>query len=351
MDREPEERSFARPRMSGHASRGHEGRMQRPVSLSVFNSPTATYMWPGFQAASQMDHPPVIYVNYEREPTRSASNSVSSQQDSPIILPHPLSRHDRSVSTLLPRKRRSSSPAGRALPAESSSVVKILEPLRRVHLVETPARSLPSMKHQQGDCTASPPRESPQSSSEHGRQPSPSVPYTYRHESSPSTSDASDPSSSVPPTIHRASPKGDPEEWEQYARPTTSPDGTSRKWLCTWVTVDSDKRINCCYMSKKQLVKRHVETTHLRYKPFVCEVCGKGFPQKTSLDTHMHGHTGSTPHECRYGCGMSFKDPARRHRHMVDEHGYVPRQSKKKHKSGQPPQDPSDFESLRPWNA
>jgi hypothetical protein len=119
-----------------------------------------------------------------------------------------------------------------------------------------------------------------------------------RHEDSPCTSDTSD------PHITRAAipAKSESDEWEKYACFTL--DGTTRKWLCTWPTESGGQ---CNYMSKKQLVKRHVETTHLRYKyatlviyefhllsllisrPFVCCICSKGFPQKTSLDTHMHG--------------------------------------------------------------
>ena len=121
-----------------------------------------------------------------------------------------------------------------------------------------------------------------------------------------------------------------------------------------------------CVISKRPGIYEHPSLIWLILRPFVCGVCGKGFPQKTSLDTHMHGQwvmfyscthaqlippisTGSTPHACRYNCGMWFKDPARRHRHMVDEHQYVPRQSKKKHTNGQP-QDLSDFESVQQWN-
>jgi hypothetical protein len=35
-------------------------------NLSVFNAPTATFMWPGFQASSQMNTTPKIYVDYTR---------------------------------------------------------------------------------------------------------------------------------------------------------------------------------------------------------------------------------------------------------------------------------------------
>ena len=72
----PEERS---------RNEARQPRPSYPLSLSVFNAPTATYMWPTFQAASQMKHPPVIYVNYNKGHTGSASvSSVSSLHNSPL---------------------------------------------------------------------------------------------------------------------------------------------------------------------------------------------------------------------------------------------------------------------------
>ncbi|KAG1806818.1 uncharacterized protein HD556DRAFT_1303194 [Suillus plorans] len=314
----------------------HHSRQQRPVSLSVFNAPTATYAWERYEPESQIPYPRPLYVDYiGRSSTRSASSSsISSLRDSPGMprLSRSPALSDRSISTptLLPQKRRSSSPAGHY---HASSVTKIMEPLRPYQRTSTPPEmiSSPPLHRSQSDRHVSARHSILSGGNERHRQ----------HEDSPCGSDSSDQSHITRPTIP---PKSDSEEWEKYACFTL--DGTTRKWLCTWSTESGGQ---CKYMSKKQLVKRHVETTHLRYKPFVCGVCGKGFPQKTSLDTHMHGHTGSTPHACRYNCGMWFKDPARRHRHMVDEHQYVPRQSKKKHTNGQP-QDTLDFESVQRWN-
>ncbi|KIJ70576.1 hypothetical protein HYDPIDRAFT_105312 [Hydnomerulius pinastri MD-312] len=339
----------------------NESRQQRPsypVSLSVFNSPTATYMWPGFQAASQMSHPPVIYVNYDnRDSTRSAStSSVSSLHDSPVISSPALTHYDRPTTNMLPQKRRSSSPDGRISPVRNSSFRSLMEPMSQVHLSDKDDRPQSAQRPQRQDgpsisrpdrpfsipLTRNPSINNSVTSSDDDQ-------LRTSREDSPHVSEASEPSRLTQPTIRRPSPRGDAETWERHAKPTLSADGTTRRWQCTWTTSESGRRIDCKYTSKKQLVKRHVETTHLRFKPFICEVCKKGFPQKTSLDTHMHGHTGSTPHVCRYGCGMAFKDPARRHRHMVEEHGYVPRQSKKKHKIGQSPQETSDFEPVRPF--
>jgi len=68
----------------------------------------------------------------------------------------------------------------------------------------------------------------------------------------------------VEPTIIKSSLKSE-EEWEGFAQVIKLPDGTS-KWQCHWRTMDDGVEVNCGYLSKKQLVKRHVETTHLKYR-------------------------------------------------------------------------------------
>jgi len=71
--------------------------------------------------------------------------------------------------------------------------------------------------------------------------------------------------SQVPSTILTPSLLRTEEEWEAFARPIKLPDGTP-KWQCRWRTMDDGVEVDCRYESKKQLVKRHVETTHLKYK-------------------------------------------------------------------------------------
>lgn len=68
----------------------------------------------------------------------------------------------------------------------------------------------------------------------------------------------------APPTIIGSSSKGE-EEWESHARSFRASDGTS-KWKCQWRTMENGLEVDCGYISKKQLVKRHVETTHLKYR-------------------------------------------------------------------------------------
>lgn len=87
------------------------------------------------------------------------------------------------------------------------------------------------------------------------------------HEGSPPISETSEGERVARPIVRRPSPRADvADTWERYAKPTLSPDGTTRKWQCTWPTPEDRKKPICEYTSKKQLVKRHVETTHLRYK-------------------------------------------------------------------------------------
>ncbi|KAG6378559.1 hypothetical protein JVT61DRAFT_12824 [Boletus reticuloceps] len=340
--------------------RANNDSLQRPVSLSVFNSPTATYMWPGLQAASQMSHPPIIYVNYDnRDSMRSASTSSAlSVHDSPVISSPALTHlhYDRSATSILPKKRRSTSPEERASSVRNASSRNAMESTGLARLSDQGRpQYMQSSQKQNKHPPLQPIRPSTIASGRAASVNNYSVTseeddqLRTSREPSPQISEASEGETVSRPAVRRQSPRGDVDAWERYAKPTLSPDGTTRKWQCTWPTPEDRKKPTCEYTSKKQLVKRHVETTHLRYKPFICEVCKKGFPQKTSLDTHMHGHTGSTPHVCRYGCGMAFKDPARRHRHMVEEHGYIPRQSKKKHKARPSPQEGTAADPVRPF--
>ena len=58
--------------------------------------------------------------------------------------------------------------------------------------------------------------------------------------------------------------KYDTKEWLQYVEP--SPDGSKAPWRCTWKTMKNGSRVPCDYSSKKHLVKRHIEATHLCIK-------------------------------------------------------------------------------------
>jgi hypothetical protein len=51
------------------------------------------------------------------------------------------------------------------------------------------------------------------------------------------------------------------QNWEHHAIQIKNPEG-GVAYQCIWATPDGP----CNYWSKKQLVKRHIETTHLKFK-------------------------------------------------------------------------------------
>jgi hypothetical protein len=165
-------------------------------------------------------------------------------------------------------------------PREPTSVSTILEPLkstksaffqrhtlisrshRRIHIADQQQSELAepgSRRHGKGPSHMEP-QPRPQSASG-------SRDFSTRHEDEVrATPDEtySDEPEQLAPTIITSSSKSE-EEWEGFARLIKLPDGTS-KWQCHWRTMDDGVEINCGYMSKKQLVRRHIETTHLKYR-------------------------------------------------------------------------------------
>ncbi|XP_017038160.1 zinc finger protein weckle [Drosophila kikkawai] len=57
-------------------------------------------------------------------------------------------------------------------------------------------------------------------------------------------------------------------------------------------------------------LKRHIEGVHKGIKPFVCDLCGKGFKYITGLKDHKLVHTDECPFECP-DCHRRFKNKAR----------------------------------------
>ncbi|KAL1686889.1 hypothetical protein GGG16DRAFT_128376 [Schizophyllum commune] len=64
-------------------------------------------------------------------------------------------------------------------------------------------------------------------------------------------------------------------------------------------------------------------------RPYRCDWCGKGFPQKGSLTGHIASqHDNSKMASC-INCGERFADRAKLHRHRVKEHGHVSKKQRR----------------------
>lgn len=253
-------------------------------SLSVYKSSTAIFAWPHLLPASQMDRGPVLYADIGCAESISPSDIYPEQSPTSVT-----ARQENSLN---------------------------MGPSKSLH-VHPPHRS---DLESDGDQD----RRSPSWMGYHGESRGSLPPHSAGET-------GGDTDGEVETLQSRQIPFSRVRQWEDYAEEIQTANGRTA-YLCLWTIKHGDRVISCSYLSKKQLVKRHIETTHLKFKPFVCDICQKAFPQKTSLEIHMSGHTGNTPHQCKYGCGEAFKDPARRHRHHVEVHGYIPKQSKKKHK-------------------
>jgi len=68
--------------------------------------------------------------------------------------------------------------------------------------------------------------------------------------------------------------KYDTREWLKHVE--QCPNGSRAPWRCTWKTMKNGKRVPCDYSSKKHLVKRHIEATHLCIK-YVLTIFGSLF--------------------------------------------------------------------------
>ncbi|KAF7292489.1 C2H2-type domain-containing protein [Mycena chlorophos] len=292
-------------------------------SFSTYRAPSASYMWPSFQTSSQMERSPRLYAIHSRVAPTSSDSSDSSDDE-----------HGHSMTRLRASTRRLE-------PLSISSLNRLLNPLESstTHTNGFPSNTtcdVPFPSRQDRRRGLPSPVDSPPAASPPPFLTEAVSPLLYLPSSRPasSASVAATVSSSSGPVVNPAELVGEQvisgssaSGWEAYARKVDERDPHS-PFRCIYPE-SREGPGPCQYASKKQLVKRHIETVHLRLKPFECNICRKCFPQKTSLDIHHNGHTGKKPHKCVYeGCDQEFKDPARRHRHYREKHGYEPQHGK-----------------------
>ncbi|KAJ3830541.1 hypothetical protein F5880DRAFT_589231 [Lentinula raphanica] len=121
--------------------------------------------------------------------------------------------------------------------------------------------------------------------------------------------------------------------WKWFVHASPDEDGKTI-YSCQWAGCNSFKHLSNVkeknYKTHKStLIKRHIESTHMKLKCFLCDWpgCDKCFSQKSAMKVHRASeHTRDNPYKCNYkGCKRGFNDPARLHRHKKSVHNYIPR--------------------------
>ncbi|CDO71334.1 hypothetical protein BN946_scf184908.g92 [Trametes cinnabarina] len=247
--------------------------LQHPPSLSVYELPTATYMWPRFDLALPSHKPMLSPVSelarsFTPPPTTSRKRSSSADLNDDATSPSDRLLKHRRIS-------RYGSPTWMSSDRGTSSVASGRRYLRREQELQETLRML-GIESEDSDVDSrdvSVDRIARQSKSGHA------------------TAQGSTMSAAVDTTVapKRFTAKTSPsfdydpsrDEWMKYIRsypdPISGPDYT-----CTWsISMPDGRTQECPYSSKKHLVKRHIESKHLQLRWVI-------LPQ--SVETWLIGH-------------------------------------------------------------
>lgn len=318
---------------SSHHDEGSDADKPKPNSaLRQFATPTGTFRWAGLGHAKDAWRQDVR----EYRDTDSSSGSSYTRESSPATTSQSGASPKLSISSLCH--------------TEAPTVTTLLESLQRTSIVDKP--SSPVTHRSESPQPSSSPENSRQegcveSQQSHTRQsPDPIVPSPRTIETN---SDLSR-STSIPreSSSRGRVPNYDKKAWEKYAVKKAD---NVKEYTCQWSQHFPDRSLTCTYEALRPLMKRHVETVHLKYKTHSCKYCDRLFPQKANVEVHESSrHTKSKNNVCPYEeCGLRFNDPARLHRHKVEAHGYIPKETKRRKKNGTEVARSADYESVQPW--
>jgi hypothetical protein len=86
------------------------------------------------------------------------------------------------------------------------------------------------------------------------------------------------------------------------------------------------KRHKCTYKEcngrsfvTPSLLNQHIRAAHTKETPYHCEICGRGFFQKTGLKLHEAKHSEAKNYSCKL-CFKAFKYDKNAKRHMLSNH-------------------------------
>ncbi|KAK0491007.1 hypothetical protein IW261DRAFT_56775 [Armillaria novae-zelandiae] len=300
-----------------HHNEGNDADKPKPnLTLRQFATPTGTFRW------ASLGHAKDAWRQDLREyrDTDSSSGSSYTRESSPATT------SQSGVSPKLPISSLSHT--------EAPTVTTLLESLQRTTIVDKP--SSPLTPRSENPLPSSSPDSSRQEDCEsqrsHSRKsPDPIVPSPRTIETN---SDLSRPTNIPRESSSRGRiPNYDKKAWEKYAVKKAD---NVKEYICQWSQQFPDRSLTCTYEALRPLMKRHVETVHLKYKTHSCKYCDRLFPQKANVEVHESSrHTKSKNNVCPYEeCGLLFNDPARLHRHKVEIHGYIPKETKRRKKHG-----------------